>query len=457
MPAKWSQAAAPASLLLSVHEDGRYVVDGNGQPFLPVADANWTLGTQLQGASNLGGASHGPAASLVAGQDRYLALRASQGFNTVLVMAVTKYHDTQPNDHDGVAPFTTPGDFTTYNPVYFGKLKALIDLAATYNQIVVVPPVWAGYNNDQGWGGEVAAASDADLQGYGEAIGAELEPCDNLVWMIGGDRFPPVGATLESRYAALTAGIRSVDSRHIITSHWNFAPGDTPSGDWEDIVSCYNWNSGIIYPQVRQEYAQSRSTPSGHAPIWLAECVYEPFAGQSWTRTMGRLQTIACFLEGAKAGLGWGHMSVWHGGAIGLATPAWQPEYSGYAYNLTSAGALDHARFCALLSTLPWHLFEPSTGSALVTSGRGTFESSTYVTAAITPSGSHALIYAPNAANSFNVDCDELAGPVTATWWDPTNGATVSAGTGLTGSQAFSRGTANAGGDADWVLILVAA
>jgi len=47
-----------------------------------------------------------------------------------------------------------------------------------------------------------------------------------------------------------------------------------------------------------------------------------------------------------------------------------------------------------------------------------------------------------------------MSGPVTATWQDPSAARSMSAGSNLTGSHTFDRPGNNAGGDADWVLVL---
>jgi len=69
--------------------------------------------------------------------------------------------------------------------------------------------------------------------------------------------------------------------------------------------------------------------------------------------------------------------------------------------------------------------------------------------------GAQAVIYfSPDAAASITVDLGRMSGPVTATWQDPSAARSMSAGSNLTGSHTFDRPGNNAGGDADWVLVL---
>jgi hypothetical protein len=113
-----------------------------------------------------------------------------------------------------------------------------------------------------------------------------------------------------------------------------------------------------------------------------------------------------------------------------------------------------------LFSRLPWWQLVPDTDDRLVTGGRGSRSTSheaidvlqnDYVTAARTPSGRLAVIYVPSR-RTITVDPASLApGPV-ATWVDPVSGAERR----VPMSDSFTTPGVNAGGDADWLLVLSA-
>jgi hypothetical protein len=445
-------AAVAASLLLSVAGDGRYLQNGSGQPFMPWGPSVWLAPHQLANTfatvgGNPAGDPAGVAASLAAGQATMLGRFQSLGFNALTIMAVSKYGDDPPNDTDGVAPFTTPGNFATFNATYFNKLKAFINLAATFNFVCFLAPLWVGYEDSQGFSAEIVASSDSAMTTYGETIGALLEPCDNIVWIIGGDKQAPVSGTIQSRCAALAQGIDNVDGRHLRTSHWNFALGDNPSNAlWQDIISCYDWNGGNVYDQVRQAYAANPNRC-----YWVAEAFYDrntQYApgGESLERVLRR-QSAQSILAGARGNI-FGDEALWHMGSKGLNVA---PQSQGKPYDLFRPSFTHQRRIREFFAALPWWRLRPDVSSNLVTSGRGSPGSADYVTASVTVEEDAGGIYLPDAASSIGVDCGVFASPVDVAWVDPTSGAEFSAGTNLTGAQSFSRG-ANAAGDPDWLL-----
>jgi hypothetical protein len=105
----------------------------------------------------------------------------------------------------------------------------------------------------------------------------------------------------------------------------------------------------------------------------------------------------------------------------------------------------------------------PDQTHAVVTTGYGTFDSnpdpfdtSDYVTTARTGDGKLAVAYVPTGG-TLGVDLAQLAGSVTARWYDPSNG-TYSAIQGSPfanqGSHSFTTPGKNHDGDPDWVLVL---
>jgi hypothetical protein len=279
------------------------------------------------------------------------------------------------------------------------------------------------------------------LRNYGIAVGNLFKDLDNIVWMIGGDKPAPVGST--QIFDALTEGIRSVDTRHLVTSHWNFAPGDVPNGNWTDIVSAYDWNGGVQYPQIRGEYDENEG------PVVLLEALYELNSTFGYTPKILRLQTLHALLFGAK-GAFFGHEGVWHLGSTNSGALGDQSE--GKPYDLNSTGIQHQQRIHAMFVNRAWHELVPDLSSQLVTSGRGSYGSINYVSAAKAPNGRLAMICLPNAG-TIGVNLGRLTLPVTAKWLDPTNGSSQNAGTYTTAeTRNFTAPGNNASGDNDWVL-----
>ena len=89
--------ASAATLRLKTADNGRYLVDQNGQPFLIVGDTAWSLIVQL-GDGDI---------------DRYLEDRQKRGFSSIIVNLIEhKFCAVPPKTRAGLAPFTKAGDFS---------------------------------------------------------------------------------------------------------------------------------------------------------------------------------------------------------------------------------------------------------------------------------------------------------------------------------------------------------
>src|SRR5207247_4793672 len=101
----------------------------------------------------------------------------------------------------------------------------------------------------------------------------------------------------------------------------------------------------------------------------------------------------------------------------------------GWKDQLASPGATQMANVVALLSSRRWYELVPDQDHTVVTSGYGSFGADDYVTAARTPDGTLAMAFVPSA-RTITVDLGTLSGPVTARWYDPTNGTFTAIGGG---------------------------
>ncbi len=114
------------------------------------------------------------------------------------------------------------------------------------------------------------------------------------------------------------------------------------------------------------------------------------------------------------------------------------------------------ANVVALFSPRRWYDLVPDQNHTLVTSGYGTFGQDDYVTAASTPDGKLAMAYVPSAG-TITVDLGTFSGPVTARWYDPTDGTFTSDRRRPVRERRkrhFPTPATNAAGDNDWVLVL---
>jgi hypothetical protein len=110
-----------------------------------------------------------------------------------------------------------------------------------------------------------------------------------------------------------------------------------------------------------------------------------------------------------------------------------------------------------------WWELVPDSTHTVVTAGYGTYNGSgtnlpaaTYCTTSWITNGSLALTYCPNPT-TLTVNMAKFSGPVTAQWFDPSNGTyTTISGSPFpnSGTHNFTTPGANHDGDPDWVLVL---
>jgi hypothetical protein len=88
--------------------------------------------------------------------------------------------------------------------------------------------------------------------------------------------------------------------------------------------------------------------------------------------------------------------------------------------------------------------------------GRGSIAEDDYVTAARSAAGGLMVAYLPTS-RTLTVDMDQLAAPVRARWYDPTDGTFHRDRRALLpnhGLREFTPPGRNSAGDGDWVLVL---
>jgi hypothetical protein len=155
----------------------RFLVDSNNQPFFWLGDAAWSLIAQTSRED----------------ADYYLDDRRKKGFSVILVSLIEhKFCINAPSDIYGELPFNGRA-FSTPNEKYFEHADYIIKSAAQRNIIVLLAPLYLGYDcKDEGWCTEVKASSASDLYSWGRYVGNRYKNFSNIIWVIGGDTDPSV-------------------------------------------------------------------------------------------------------------------------------------------------------------------------------------------------------------------------------------------------------------------------
>jgi hypothetical protein len=425
-----AHAAGPA-FPLKVGKSGRFLVDQKGRPFLVTGDSPWSLIVQ-------------PSEEQI---DRYLKDRAQRGFNALLVNLIEhKFCTRPPRTRAGLAPFQKAGDFSTPKTDYFDFAYQVVQKANDRGIAVWLCPAYLGFGGgDEGWFREMKAGGKASLRSYGRFVGKRFKDLPNIVWVLGGD-FTPARKD-QWTVTEVAEGIRAEDSRHLMTGH--FAPGTSAvtaigEPEWLTLNTVYSYEKALFRPLLAEYHRRPTR------PFVLLESVYENEHDAKPEEI--RRQAYWAMLSGA-CGQFFGNNPLWHFDGPGLfPTKVTWPEA------LDGTGSRDMARLRQVFAKLPWHELVPEQDHAVVTKGYGK-DTSTALTAR-TPDGKQAVTYVPSTGTkprALTVDLGQFSGPVTAQWYNPTDGhyTTISdAPLPNRATQTFRTPGDNGTKTNDWLLIL---
>jgi hypothetical protein len=428
-------AAPPAGPgTVKVGPTGRYLVDQNGVPFLISGESPQAL---------IGDLTESDAAL-------FFANRRAHGFNTVWINLLCNTYTgcrADGSTWDGIPPFTAPGDFSTPNEAYFAHVDRILRLAADYGFVVLLDPAETG-----GWLNTIVNNGVDKLRAYGRYLGTRYKDFPNIIWMHGND-YQDWGPAFDPYVSAIALGIRDVDTRHLQTVELNYwVSGSLDDPAWApliDLNASYTYEP--TYQQVLKDYNRANFLPT-----FMVEASYEfeqNGSAPAGTPQQLRRQEYWSLLSGATGQL-YGNYYTWQfvcpqrdnaGNCLG-----------GWKNQLDTPGATQIAYVKALFESRRWYALVPDQSHAVVTNGLGTFGTSDYVTASRTPDGTLAIAYMPSS-RTVTVDLSTLSGPVTARWYDPTDGtfrSIVGSPFANSGSRQFVPPGPNGDGDDDWVLVL---
>jgi hypothetical protein len=428
-------------LPVKASSNGRYLVDQNNNPWLLMADSPQAMICTIDAAD----------------MATYMSARQSEGFNAINADAIcTTYTGGNANGtaFDGTPPFTrgsSPGNYNLLlpNPAYFAELDSMITLAASYGFVVLLDPIETG-----GWLGCLENNGATNAYSYGAYLGNRYKNFTNIIWFSGNDfQTWSSSSTDNNLVKQVMAGIASADSNHLQTIelnyHFSYSNQDTALASYLGADGVYTYYE--TYDCVLQAYASSPTIPA-----YLAEANYEGENNQGWLPAVAGTYVLReqAYWTLTSGGVGqiYGDHYTW--GFI-----------SGWQSNLSTPGALEIQYINKLFGSVAWWDLVPDTTHEIVTAGYGTYDGSngnlttaTYCTTSWISSGSLALTYCPNAS-TLTVDLAKFSGPVTAQWYDPSNGA-YSAISGSpfpnSGTQDFITPGNNHDGDPDWVLMMSA-
>ncbi|HEX2584132.1 MAG TPA: putative collagen-binding domain-containing protein, partial [Steroidobacteraceae bacterium] len=176
------------------------------------------------------------------------------------------------------------------------------------------------------------------------------------------------------------------------------------------------------------------------------------------TNKVLRAQMYQPMLAGST-GFVYGNVPLWFMGTLGDSNPGWS-YYSGITVSwqatLGSKGASYVTRARQFFSSIAWPQLIPDVGHSVMTAGYGSVNNDSNAVLARSLDGHLAVAYLTTNL-TLTVDMTKFASAVTASWYDPTSGATQSTSAlpiANTGSHNFTPPASNAEGSDDWVLLL---
>jgi len=409
------------------------MVDQKGQPFLVVGDSPWSIIVQPDE------------------QDRemYLEDRERRGFNSLIVNLLEhKFCTTPPKTRSGLAPFHTPGDFSTPNEAYFDFARQVVQKAGEHGMVVWLAPAYLGYGGgDEGFFREIKAGGKEKLRAYGRFVGRRFKDLPNIVWMLGGDYTPE--AADQWVVNELAEAIRAEDPAHLMTAHHSpesSAVAAFGEQAWLTVNNFYGYEKTLFRPMLA-EYMRRPVRP-----FVLVETTYE--GEHDATPDQVRRQAYWAMLSGA-CGQFFGNNPIWHFDGPGLF-----PYKMSWQQALGAAGSNDMALLRKLFARLPWQQLTPENDHAIVVEGFGSDVTTALTT--YTADGKLSVTYIPSSGTGrreLTIALGRFARPVTARWYNPTNGQFIAAeGSPFANRAAHGLRTPgdNGTGTNDWALILEA-
>lgn len=438
------QAASPR---LTVSDNHRFLVKGDGAPFFYLGDTAWELFHRLNREE----------------ADRYLKNRAQKGFTVIQAVAIAELDgQADPNayghlplvDLDPARPAVKDGP----NNDYWDHVDYIVNQAESLGLVIGFLPTWGRNWHDKVKDGK-PLFTEENAASYGEWLGKRYRD-KPVIWILGGDRSVD-NEGFKAVIRAMARGLRQGDGgNHLMTFH---PPGGNGSSTWfhDDAWLDFNMRQNGHQAEFTGRYDQTRAdynrTPV--KPVLDGEPIYEDhpvsFNAKNFGHSIGAdvRRPLYWDLFSGACGHTYGHHSVWQMWAPGR-NPINNPLMPWFdAIDQPGAGQMQHGK--NLLLSRPFLTRIPD-DSVIVTDrvptsvpGAGRYR----FVATRDESGSFAMVYAP-IGRKFKVRMDKIAGPKVKAWWfNPRNGeASVIGEFPNAGEREFQ--PPQPGELLDWVLVL---
>lgn len=404
--ALWAAAGTPAraddALRLRVSDNGRHLVDGNGEPFFWLGDTGWALFSSLD----------------LAEADEYLENRRQKGFNVVqCIIAHWSRRRLLPTPA-GHLPWID-GDPATPNPAFFEHVDGVLEIARSKGIVLALLPAWGDFVTED------RVITTANAFAYGRWLGERYRETANIVWVLGGDR-PPTG--YEDVFRELARGLAEGDGGgHLMTYH---PRGGSNSSEffheeqWLDfnMIQSGHGIDAANYERVLRDYNLTPVKPTVDGEPRYENIIHGlRREGPRIDDYDARKAAYHAVLSGAM-----GH-TYGANGVFQFYEPGgeehWQPILDWRAA-MDLPGAFDVGVLKRLMEARRWERLAPD--PTLVVRGQGT--GGHHIAAARSRGGGFAYLYLPRRI-AVTVDLGRISGEgVRAAWFNPRTGESTPLG-----------------------------
>lgn len=292
---------------LSLSEDGHHLTDTDGVPFFWLADTAWELLHRLTEAE----------------AEHYFRVRREQGFTVVQTVILAEADGLRSPDARGRLPLAGD-DPCRPNPLYFGWVDRVVELAAEAGLRLALLPTWGDKVHETLWGTGPVVFNPQNAEVFGRYLGERYAAASHVLWLLGGDR-PAAG--YEPVWASMAKGLLEAYAAAdvpppVIGYHTNgglSSAAELHDADW---LTLNTIQSGHVYtdPPGWKLIAEDRNRRPTK-PVLDAEPCYEghpidPFR-RDWSPQMGRYQAVDVRASAYRSvfagacGHTYGHHSVW--------------------------------------------------------------------------------------------------------------------------------------------------
>ena len=414
---------------LRLSEDRHSLEHVDGTPFFWLADTAWN------------GVIRGDNANW----ERYLKMRAAQGFTAIQFVAPHWRGDEL--DEEGESACTDEHPIHV-NPSYFQRKDRRVAMINEHGLIAAPVVLWSLLEEDLGY--RLPEEDAARLARYIVArYGAH-----QVVWLFGGDgNYQKMGV---DRWQRLGKTVFENRFRRLVTLHpcgVNWVGEEFRNEPWYDIIG---YQSGHGDGEDHLEWL-TRGAPAldwNHEPalpVINLEPNYETARGYQHSTRFDdyhvRRAAYWSLLVSPTAGVTYGHDAIWnwnfetgpsegHGDWHGRAVPPWHT-------GLDTPGIRCMTIQKEFFESLPWPALRPR--QSLLAEQPGDGDVTAFIAAAQTEDGNATVVYSPKGGTIRLAE--ECAGD--AQWFDPRNGECQAAGLGPLEFEAPD--------EQDWVLVFTRA